>query len=42
MTGVLNHLIDAVFSWPVFILLATLVLWKLVMALVIVWRVTDV
>jgi hypothetical protein len=42
MIGVLNHLIDAFFSWPVFALAFLTVGYKFVMALVVAWRVTDV
>ena len=41
MIGVLNHLIDAVFSLPVFLLVATAILWKMFMALAITWKVFD-
>lgn len=39
MIGVLNHLIDAVFSLPMFTLVAAAILWKMFMALAITWKV---
>jgi len=41
MTGVLNHLIDCVFSLPMFVLAGTIIVWRLVFALVLVFKVLD-
>jgi hypothetical protein len=42
MTGVLNHLIDVVFSLPMFLLAASVVLWRMVLALIVVYKVLNV